>query len=191
MYYNYRYSGIGPLRKAVAQSYATAMITLKQDEDGTLPYKPYHDVKVMNMRTKEYVTVPALSDQGNDITLFTEDWAPKLGYDLSNPNIGTPLGVQGVGGSMAKHFVAVQGVMQVADNLRPVPTTFAFGDTPKNLLGRESILGKYNVLYTPTSVHYTETSSFDNKSEAMLAYSRNQGRINSGRNFGANWRNRT
>ena len=83
------------------------------------------------------------------------------------------LGVTGVGGSMAKHFVAVEGVMQIAPNLRPVKTTFAFGDTPKNLLGRESILGRYNVTYTPNSVQYTETSSgFDNKSEAMALYSR-------------------
>jgi aspartyl protease len=185
----YRYSGIEPLRRAVAQSYATAMVTLKQDEDGTLPYKPYHDVTVFNKRTGQPVTVPALSDQGNDITLFTEDWAAKLGYDL---NEGTPLGVQGVGGSMAKHFVAVEGVMQIAPSLRPVRTTFAFGDTPKNLLGRESILGRYNVLYTPNSVQYTETSSgFDNKSEAMMARMRNPYRVNSGRNFGANWRNRT
>lgn len=176
------------LRRAVAQSYATAMVSLKQDEDGSIPYKPYHDVTVFNKNTGQPVRVPALSDQGNDITLFTEDWAPKLGYDLSE---GTPLGVQGVGGSMAKHFVAVEGVMQIAPNLKPVRTTFAFGDTPKNLLGRESILGRYNVLYTPTSVHYTETSSFDNKSEAMMAYSRHPYRINSGRNFGANWRNRT
>lgn len=192
MYARYRYSGIEPLRKAVAQSYATAMVTLKADEDGTLPYKPYHDVTIFNQITGQPVQVPALSDQGNDVTLFTEDWAQKLGYDLSNPAVGTPLGVTGVGGSMAKHFVAVEGVMQVAPNLRPVKTTFAFGDTPKNLLGRESILGRYNVTYTPNSVSYTETSSgFNNKSEAMMAYRRNPGRVNSGRNFAANWRNRT
>jgi hypothetical protein len=189
MYANYRFRGIEPLRRAVAQSYATAMVTLKQDEDGTLPYKPYHDVSVWNKITGQPVRVPALSDQGNDITLFTEDWAQKLGYDLTQ---GTPLGVTGVGGSMAKHFVAVEGVMQIAPNLKPVQTTFAFGDTPKNLLGRESILGRYNVLYTPSAVHYTETSSgFDTKSESMMAYSRNPGRVNSGRNFAANWRNRT
>ena len=152
MYSSYRYQGIGPLRKAIAQSYATAMVTLKEDEDGSLPYKPYHDVQVQNKITGQMVAVPALSDQGNDVTLFTEDWAQKLGYNLSDPAVGTPLGVTGVGGSMAKHFVAVEGVMQVAPNLRPVKTTFAFGDTPKNLLGRESILGRYNVLYTPTSV---------------------------------------
>lgn len=186
----YRYSGLEPLRKSIAQSYATAMVTLRQDEDGTLPYKPYHDVKVMNKRNREFVTIPALSDQGNDITLFTEDWAPRLGYNLQTD--GTPLGVQGVGGSMPKHFVAVQGVMQIADNLRPIPTTFAFGDTPKNLLGRESILGKYNVLYTPSSIHYTETSAgFDTKTEAMMASARNMGRVNSGgRNFAVSWRNR-
>lgn len=190
MYSQYRYSGIEPLRRAVAQSYATAMVTLKKDEDGALPYKPYHDVVVFRKNSKIPVTVPALSDQGNDVTLFTEDWAPKLGYNLQTD--GFPLGVQGVGGNMAKHFVAVQGVMQIAPNLRPVKTTFAFGDTPKNLLGRESILGKYNVLYTPTSVHYTETSSgFDTKSEAMMVRLKNGGRVNSGRNFAANWRNRT
>src|SRR5215207_1196089 len=189
MYSQYRYSGIEPLRRAVAQSYATAMVTLKMDEDGALPYKPYHDVTVFNKRTGQPVTVPALSDQGNDVTLFTEDWAAKLGYDLSRE--GTPLGVQGVGGNMAKHFIAVEGVMQLAPTLRPVKTTFAFGDTPKNLLGRESILGRYNVLYTPNSIQYTETSSgFDNKSEAMVTYARQGGRINSGRTFGANWRNR-
>ena len=192
MYSQYRYSGIEPLRRAIAQSYATAMVTLSKDEDGSLPYKPYHDVQIQNKITGQMVAVPALSDQGNDVTLFTEDWAQKLGYNLSDPSIGTPLGVTGVGGSMAKHFVAVQGVMQIAPNLRPVQTTFAFGDTPKNLLGRESILGRYNVLYTPTSVHYTETSSgFDNKSEAMMSNARNPGRVNSGRNFAANWRNRT
>lgn len=192
MYSNYRFRGIEPLRRAVAQSYSTAMVALKEDEDGSLPYKPYHDVTIFNKITGQPVQVPALSDQGNDVTLFTEDWAQKLGYDLSNPAVGTPLGVTGVGGSMAKHFVAVEGIMQIAPNLRPVKTTFAFGDTPKNLLGRESILGRYNVTYTPNSVSYTETSQgFDNKSEAMMAYSRNRGRVNSGRNFAANWRNRT
>ena len=192
MYANYRFRGLEPFRRAVAQSYSTAMVALKEDEDGTLPYKPYHDVTVFNKITGQPVAVPALSDQGNDVTLFTEDWAQKLGYDLSDPAVGTQLGVTGVGGSMAKHFVAVEGVMQIAPNLRPVQTTFAFGDTPKNLLGRESILGRYNVTYTPNSVQYTETSSgFDNKSEAMMAYRRNPGRVNSGRNFAANWRNRT
>jgi hypothetical protein len=191
VYSNYRFRGIEPLRRAVAQSYSTALVALKMDEDGALPYKPYHDVTIFNKITGQPVQVPALSDQGNDVTLFTEDWAQKLGYDLSNPAVGTPLGVTGVGGSMAKHFVAVEGIMQIAPNLRPVKTTFAFGDTPKNLLGRESILGRYNVTYTPNSVSYTETSQgFDNKSEAMMAYRRNPGRVNSGRNFGANWRNR-
>ncbi len=190
MHANYRYSGIEPLRKAIAQSYATAVVTLKMDEDGQLPYKPYHPVTVFNKQTGSPVQVPALSDQGNDITLVTEDWAHKLGYDLQAD--GTPLGVTGVGGSMAKHFVAVDGVMQIHPSLKPMRTTFAFGDTPKNLLGRESILGKYNVLYTPTSVHYTETSSgFDTKSESYHTSLRNRGRVNSGRNFGANWRNRT
>lgn len=192
MYANYRYSGIEPLRRAISQSYATAMVTLAKDEDGSLPYKPYHDVHIFNKITGQPVAVPALSDQGNDVTLLTEDWAAKLGYDLADPSIGTPLGVSGVGSNMAKHFVAVKGIMQIAPNLKPVQTTFAFGDTPKNLLGRESILGKYNVTYTPTSIHYTETSSgFDNRTESMMAYSRNPGRINSGRNFAANWRNRT
>jgi hypothetical protein len=178
------------IQRMVAQSYSTAVVTLKMDEDGKLPYKPYHDVYVFNKRSGNPVRVPALSDQGNDITLFTEDWAPKLGYDLQTD--GTPLGVTGVGGSMPKHFVLVQGIMQIDSALRPVRTTFAFGDTPKNLLGRESILGKYNVLYTPNTVHYTETSSgFDTRSESMHTYARNRGRINSGRNFGANWRNRT
>ena len=78
MYAGYRYSGIGVLKKAIAQSYATAMVTLKEDEDGRPPYKPYHDVTVFNKRTRQPVAVPALSDQGNDVTLFTEDWAPKL-----------------------------------------------------------------------------------------------------------------
>lgn len=195
--YRHRYSGIEPLRRAIAQSYATAMVTLKEDEDGSAPYKPYHDVVVLNKRTGSPVTIPALSDQGNDITLFTEDWAEKLGYDLQSE--GTPLGVQGVGGSMAKHFVAVQGVMQIHPSLKPVRTTFAFGDTPKNLLGRESILGKYNVTYTPTSVIYQETSSgFDNKAEVMMAVARRaQGASRSGgllmsggKNTSANWRNR-
>ena len=94
---------------------------------------------------------------------------------------------------MAKHFVAVEGIMQIAPNLKPVRTTFAFGDTPKNLLGRESILGRYNVLYTPTSVQYTETSSgFDNRSEAMATMARygSNARNYTDRRIGADWRNR-
>lgn len=188
--YLFRQVPITPrIRSSVAQSYATAMITLKDDEDGSIPYKPYHDVVIFNKRTGQPVKVPALSDQGNDITLLTEPWAAKLGYDLQTE--GSPLGVTGVGGSMAKHFVVVEGIMQIDPALRPVKTMFAFGDTPKNLLGRESILGRYNVTYTPTSVIYQETSSgFDTKSEAMMARARNPNRVNSGRNFGANWRNR-
>lgn len=176
------------LRNNISQSYATALVTLKMDEDGSLPYKPYHPVTIFNRKNGSPVQVPILSDQGNDVTLLTEDWAQKLGYDLRSC---TPLGVTGVGGSMSKEFCAVEGIMQIAPTLRPVKTTFAFGPTPKNLLGRESILGRYNVTYTPTSVHYQETSGFfENKNEAISAYARNRGRINSGRTFGANWRNR-
>lgn len=188
MYSQYRYSGLEPWRKKLAQSYAAALVTLKMDEDGTLPYKPYHDVYIFHAKSGSPVAVPALSDQGNDVTLLTEDWAAKLGYSLKNC---TPLGVTGVGGSMAKQFCLVEGTMQIHKNLKPVKTVFAFGPTPKNLLGRESILGRYNVTYTPSSVHYQETSGFfENKQEALFAYARNRGRVNSGRSFGANWRNR-
>lgn len=188
MYFDYRYSGLEQLRKKVSQSYATAMISLKQDEDMQIPYKPFHDVTIFNARTGAPVTVPALSDQGNDVTLLTEDWAGKLGYDMNNC---VPLGVTGVGGTQSKQFCVVEGVIQIAPGLRPVKTEFAFGPTPKNLLGRESILGRYNITYTPTSVHYQETSSFENRNESMVAYIKNRGRINSGRSFQANWRNRT
>ena len=185
MFAGYRYTGLEPLRRAVAQSYAVAMVTLKMDEDGALPYKPYHDVTVFNKQTRQPVTVPALSDQGNDVTLFTEDWAPKLGY-MNLEQEGTPLGVSGVGGSMAKHFIAVEGIMQIDPRLRPVKTVFAFGDTPKNLLGRESILGRYNVTYTPSSVRYEETGEqFTNKSYYnRLAY---MAHIANNKRYGANW----
>lgn len=182
-----RYRGIEPLRRAVAQSFATAMITLSSSEGGP-PYKPYHDVIFYNAKTRQPVAVPALSDQGNDVTLLTEDWREKLGY---SDEMCTPLGVTGVGGSMAKEFCAVEGIIQIHPNLKPVTTTFAFGPTPKNLLGRQSILGRYNVTYTPTTVHYSETSGFfENKDEAMAAYARNSEIYTSPRRYQAGFRSR-
>lgn len=153
-----------------------------------IPYKPWHDVYFFHQQTGQPITVPALSDQGNDVTLLTEDWKYKLGY---NDIDCQPLGVTGVGGSMAKEFCAVEGVIQIHPNLKPVRTQFAFGPTPKNLLGRESILGRYNVLYTPTSVQYMETSGFENRGESSANYARLAGyQAGNGRRYQANWRGR-
>ena len=148
-------------RRRVSESLATALVTLKADDDMQVPYKPWHDVYFYNKQTGQPIVVPALSDQGNDVTLLTEDWKYKLGYGDADCY---PLGVTGVGGTMAKEFCAVQGIIQIHPNLKPVRTQFAFGPTPKNLLGRESILCRYTITYGPTSITYMESSGyFENK----------------------------
>jgi hypothetical protein len=143
------------LANRVAQSYATAIFELKEDEDAG-PRKPEHDVLIQNPMTGEFIPVPVLSDTGNDITLLTEDWAPRLGFDLNNPD--SELNVMGVGGAQRKAFFAFDAVMRIGE-LRPIRTKIAFGPTPKNLLGRESSMGSYEVTYTANQIKYTETSS--------------------------------
>ncbi len=185
MYYNYR----NALAAQVAQSYATAVFELKEDED-LGPRKPEHDIFIQNPMTGEFVPVPVLSDTGNDITLLTEDWAPRLGFDLNNAD--SELNVMGVGGAQRKAFYAFNALMRIG-NLRPIRTKIAFGPTPKNLLGRESAMGGYDVTYTPTSIKYTETSSgFENVQESYYNTMRNRGlwRTAGSRNAQQGYRNR-
>ena len=176
------------LAAEIAQSYATAVFQLKEDIDGG-PRKPEHVVEIQNPVTGQFTPVPVLSDTGNDITLLTEDWAPQLGF---SPEMATSeLNVMGVGGSQRKAFYAFEAIMRIGE-LRPIRTKIAFGPTPKNLLGRESAMGGYNVTYTPTTITYTETSSFENVSETYANYAHNigLGRAAGSRNAQAGYRNR-
>ena len=172
----------------VAQSYATAVFQLKEDADGG-PRKPEHVIEIQNPRTGQFTAVPVLSDTGNDITLLTEDWAPQLGFNPAEAD--SELNVMGVGGAQRKAFYAFEAIMRIGE-LRPIRTKIAFGPTPKNLLGRESAMGGYNVMYTPTSITYTETSSFENVSETYANYAANRGlyRAAGSRNAQQGYRNR-
>lgn len=173
----------------VAQSYATAVFQLKEDDDAG-PRKPEHDIEILNPMTRQFMTVPVLSDTGNDITLLTEDWAPRLGFDLNQAD--SELNVMGVGGAQRKAFYAFNAVMRIG-TLSPIRTKIAFGPTPKNLLGRESAMGGYSVTYTPHSITYTETSSgFENIQETMSNYAHNRGlyRTAGSRNAQQGYRNR-
>ena len=150
---------------------ATALFNLRNDSDGG-PRKPEHDIIIYNKETGQPVHVPALSDQGNDITLLTEDWASRLGYP-DYKQTGQPLGVTGVGGDALKNFYLVKAKTQIG-TLQPFTSMIAFGPTPKNLIGRETVLGKFYVLYGPENVAYIQTSSFDNALEHAQASIKNQ-----------------
>lgn len=159
------------LYNRVANSFAIAAFSLQKDIDGG-PKKPEHPVTIFHGRTGQPVTLHLLSDQGNDVTLLKDELASKLGFS-DYMTRGIPLGVQGVGGTQQRDFFVVPARMQIG-NLKPIRTMIAFGPTPKNLLGRESAIGRYYTLYGPDNIAYIETNSFENAMEIAQAKIRNQ-----------------
>lgn len=150
-----------------------AVFSLPEDFDGIS--EPTHDVTVYNRYTGTPVNIGILSDTGNQVTLLRDHWAEILGYP-DYQTIGKPLDVEGVGSESGvyKKFFIVPAFMQIG-SLPKFKTPIAFGPTPVDLLGRETAMKDYYVLYGPRNVAYIpiQTNTFENAVETAQAYARN------------------
>jgi hypothetical protein len=94
-----------------------------------------------------WISVEALADTGNDITLISEATARQAGIDYQKE--GTPFQVSGVGGGAHRYYM-VRRLVQIGD-LRPRVFRIGIGDPPVNLLGREDLSAYYRLTFEGTN----------------------------------------
>lgn len=117
----------------------------------------YHiTVNIQNARGG-WTPVKAISDSGNEISIFKRDVLDSLGF---NPNQGQDFNVSGINGAR-RPFKKFQLNVKIG-TLAPTKVTIGFamnpGDLAENLLGNKDIVksGKYEVKYSGDKVTYTQ-----------------------------------
>jgi hypothetical protein len=104
-----------------------------------------------------WTNVTALSDTGNEISIFKREVADSLGLNLNQGESFNVAGING-GGRQFKRFKLYVRI----GNLQPVIATIGFavnkGDLVENLLGNADIVksGKFQVTYDNNGVTYTQ-----------------------------------
>lgn len=104
-----------------------------------------------------YSPINAISDTGNEITIFKYEEAVKLGLDLNEGEVFHVAGINGAGREFRRFRLPVK-----IGNLQPVKITIGFavksGDLVENLLGNADILktGKFEVTYDEKGVTYKQ-----------------------------------
>ncbi len=104
-----------------------------------------------------YTPVKALSDTGNEISIFKREVADSLGLDLNQGELFHVAGINGAGREFRRFRLNVK-----IGNLQPVKITIGFavkqGDLVENLLGNADLLksGKFEVVYNEKGVTYKQ-----------------------------------
>lgn len=104
-----------------------------------------------------YTPVKALSDTGNEISIFKREVADSLGLNLKDGELFHVAGINGAGREFRRFRLNVK-----IGNLQPTKITIGFavksGDLVENLLGNADILktGKFEVTYNEKGVTYTQ-----------------------------------
>jgi len=101
--------------------------------------------------------VKALSDTGNEISIFKREVSDQLGLDLKQGEMFHVAGINGAGREFRRFRLNVK-----IGNLQPVKITIGFavksGDLVENLLGNADLLksGKFEVVYNEKGVTYNQ-----------------------------------
>jgi hypothetical protein len=104
-----------------------------------------------------YTPVRALSDTGNEISIFKREVADELGLDMEDGEHFKVAGINGQGREFRRFKLMVK-----IGNLQPIRATIGFamnkGDLVENLLGNADVLksGKFQVTYDKDTVTYTQ-----------------------------------
>ena len=104
-----------------------------------------------------YTPVKALSDSGNEISIFKREVADALGLDLNDGELFHVAGINGAGREFRRFRLPVK-----IGNLQPVKITIGFavksGDLVENLLGNADVVksGKFEVIYNEKGVTYKQ-----------------------------------
>jgi hypothetical protein len=104
--------------------------------------KPFIPISIQDAYG-QWQVVYMLVDWGNDITLISANTAARLGFMEEAPD-GT-LPVQGVFGEPQQAIIREGVIMQIGET-NPFATRILITDTEQNLLGREFIDGRFDVM---------------------------------------------
>jgi hypothetical protein len=106
-----------------------------------------------------WTTVNALSDSGNEISIFKREVADQLGLNLQTGESFNVAGINGPGRAFKRFKLWIK-----IGTLQPVQATIGFavnkGDLVENLLGNADIVksGKFQITYDSNGVTYTQKS---------------------------------
>jgi hypothetical protein len=104
-----------------------------------------------------WTPVRALSDTGNEISIFKKEVAEELGLNMEDGEHFKVAGINGQGREFRRFKLMVK-----IGNLEPIRATIGFamnkGDLVENLLGNADVLksGKFQVTYDKDTVTYTQ-----------------------------------
>lgn len=124
--------------------------------------RPHIFIEIFNQRDQSWKVVHCLADTGNDINLFNIEEASKLGVDPVKE--GKPFRVAGISGE-PEVFHMVDIMMKIKETT-PFKARCGFGKLRDNLLGRETVFQRFDVIYSPSHVSFWERKHV----EKMYAY---------------------
>jgi hypothetical protein len=120
-------------------------------------------IKVGNAQG-QLVSIPAILDSGNDITLLTTQTAQKLGF--YNPNVGETIHVSGIAGG-GQEFKMFPNWIQFG-NMKPIQVNMGYAvrpdSLPVNLIGNKDIIdsGRYKLIMDEDSIELHEKMPIGN-----------------------------
>jgi hypothetical protein len=124
--------------------------------------RPHIFIEIFNQRDQSWKVIHCLADSGNDINLFNIEEASKLGIDPVKQ--GREFKVAGISGE-PDVFYMVDIMMKIKET-SPFKARAGFGKLRDNLLGRETVFQRFDVVYSPDHVSFWERRH----AERMAAY---------------------
>jgi hypothetical protein len=123
--------------------------------------RPHIFIEILG-KDQTWKVIHCMADTGNDINLFNKPEADRLGIDLEKE--GRPFKVGGISGDPVTFYMC-DIVMKIKDTL-PFKARAGFGELRDNLLGREGVFSRYDIVFSPDSVTFWERRH----AEKMAAY---------------------
>jgi hypothetical protein len=113
--------------------------------------RPHIFIEILG-KDQQWKVIHCMADTGNDINLFNLPEAERLGIDVKKE--GTPFKVGGISGDPVTFYMC-DIVMKIKDTL-PFKARAGFGELRDNLLGREGVFHRYDIVFSPDSVTFWE-----------------------------------